>query len=64
MDKLEEIGRRLDEELRRMGRMVEEEVGPEAERRAAIFLREVSEKISALAGKLESRVAARRSSQP
>lgn len=59
MDKLEELGRRLDEELTRLRRYVEEEVAPETERRTAEFLREVSEKLTQAAGKLESRVAAR-----
>jgi len=58
MDKFEEIGRRLDEELTRL---VEEEVAPETERRTAQFLREVSEKLAEASRKLESRVAARNS---
>ena len=59
MDKFEEIGRRLDEELTRLRRYVEEEVAPETERRTAQFLREVSEKLTQAANKLESRNAAR-----
>jgi hypothetical protein len=61
MDKFEEFGRRLDEELGRLRRYVEEEVAPETERRAAEFLREVSQKLSEAASKLESRGASRRS---
>ncbi len=60
MDKFEEIGRRLEDELRRLRRYIEEEVAPETERRAAEFLREVSQKLAETAAKLESRVASRR----
>lgn len=59
MDKFEEIGRRLDEEIARLRRYVEEEVAPETERRTAQFLREVSQKLAEAAAKLESRNAAR-----
>lgn len=59
MDKFEEFGRRLDEELTRLRKYVDEEVAPETERRTAIFLREVSEKLTEAAGKLESRYTAR-----
>jgi hypothetical protein len=60
MDKFEEIGRRLDEELTRLRAYVEDEVAPETERRTASFLREVSAKLSEAASKLEARQAARR----
>lgn len=59
MDKFEEIGRRVDEEMTRLRRYVEEEVAPETERRTAQFLREVSQKLTEAAAKLESRNAAR-----
>jgi len=59
MDKFEEFGRRPDEELTRLRRYIEEEVAPETEKRTAQFLREVSEKLTEAAGKLESRNAAR-----
>jgi len=59
MDKFEEIGRRLDEELTRLRRFVEEEVAPETERRTASFLRDVSGKLNEAASRLESRYAAR-----
>jgi hypothetical protein len=59
MDKFEDIGRRLDEELTRLRNYVENEVAPETERRTAQFLREVSEKLTQAASKLESRNAAR-----
>ena len=49
MDKFTEMGRRLDEELTRLRNYVEEEVAPETERRAAEFLREVSEKLTVAA---------------
>jgi hypothetical protein len=55
MDKFEEIGRRFDEELTRLRRYIEEEVAPETERRTAQFLREISEKLTEAAIKLESR---------
>jgi hypothetical protein len=55
MDKFEEIGRRLDEELTRLLHYVEEEVAPETERRTAAFLRAVSAKITEAAVKLEAR---------
>jgi hypothetical protein len=64
MDKFEDIGRRLDEELTRLKRYVEEEVAPETERRTASFLREVSGKLSEVAAKLEERMAARRPPRP
>ena len=59
MDKFEEFGRRIDEELNRFRRFMEEEVAPETERRGAIFLREVSDKLSDAAKKLEARHASR-----
>jgi len=64
MDKFEEFGKRIDEELQRLRHFIEEEVAPETERRGAIFLREVSEKLSAAASKLESRSAARAGETP
>ena len=64
MDKFEEIGRRLDEELTRLRKYLEEEVAPETERRTAVFLREVSEKIAEASRKLESRVAGRATPPP
>jgi hypothetical protein len=64
MDKFEEIGHRLDEELTRLRRFVEEEVAPETERRTAQFLREVSQKLTEAAVKLESRYAARSAQNP
>jgi hypothetical protein len=47
MDKFEEIGKRLEEELARLRKFVDEEVAPTAE------------KLSEAARKLEARVAAR-----
>jgi hypothetical protein len=61
MDKFEEIGRRLDAELTRLCKFVENEVAPETEKRTAQFLREVSEKLTQASQKLEARVAARQS---
>ena len=59
MDKFEEIGQRIDEELGRLRRFVEEDLAPETEKRTARFLREVSEKLTDAAGWLEARRAAR-----
>lgn len=59
MDKFEELGRRLDTELTRLRKYVEEEVAPETEKRTAQFLREVSEKLAEASRKLEQRVANR-----
>ncbi|HME11920.1 MAG TPA: hypothetical protein VKF79_03590 [Candidatus Acidoferrum sp.] len=59
MDKFEEFGKRIDEELQRLRHFLEDEVAPETERRGAIFLREVSEKLGDAAQKLEARHSAR-----
>lgn len=59
MDKFEEIGKRLDEELTRLRKYVEEEVAPATEKRTAQVLREAAEKLSEAARKMEARVAAR-----
>jgi hypothetical protein len=59
MDKFEEIGQRLDKELARLRKYVEEEVAPGTEKRTARFLREVSELLTAAASKLEARSAGR-----
>jgi hypothetical protein len=59
MDKFEEIGKRLDEELTRLRKYLEEEVAPATEKRTAQVLREASEKLSEAARKLEGRAAAR-----
>lgn len=66
MDKFEELGRRLDEELTRFRKYLEDEVAPETEKRTAQFLREVSEKLAEASQKLEARVSARsaQNSQP
>jgi hypothetical protein len=64
MDKFEEFGKRIDEELTRLRRYLEQEVAPETERRSAEFLREVSAKLNEAASKLEARTAARRNTNP
>ena len=64
MDKFEEFGKRIDEELTRLRRYIEQEVAPETERRSAEFLREVSLKLNDAAAKLEARMAARRNANP
>jgi hypothetical protein len=45
----------LDEEVTRLFQYIEEEVGPETERRTASFLRAVSAKLTQAAAKLEAR---------
>jgi hypothetical protein len=64
MDRFEEIGRRIDEEVTKLKRYLDEKVVPETERRTAVFLRDVSNKLSDAASKLEARVTARRSPPP
>ncbi|HVM76432.1 MAG TPA: hypothetical protein VMT75_12365 [Candidatus Saccharimonadales bacterium] len=64
MDKFEELGKRLDAELSRLGKWLEEEVAPETEKRSAQFLREVSEKLAEASRKLESRMEARKGQNP
>jgi hypothetical protein len=64
MDKFEEFGRRMDEELTRLRHYIENEVAPETEKRTAKFLREVSDKLTEAAAKLESRTAARAPEPP
>ena len=59
MDKFQEMGQRIDEELTRLRRFVDEELAPETEKRTAQFLREVSEKLTDAASWLEARRAAR-----
>jgi hypothetical protein len=59
MDKFEEFGRRLDEEITRIRKFMEDEVAPETEKRTAQFLREASEKLNEASKKLEARAAAR-----
>jgi hypothetical protein len=64
MDKFEEIGRDLDEGLTRLRKFVEDDLAPETEKRTAQFLREVSEKLTAAAGWLEARRAAKTPQEP
>jgi hypothetical protein len=59
MDKFEEIGRRIDAEMERLRRYVDEEVAPETERRTASFLRDVSGKLDEYAAKIEARMSRR-----
>ena len=63
MDKFEEVGRKLDEELARLRRFVEDDLTPETEKRTAQFLREVSEKLTDAAGWLDARRSARDSTK-
>ena len=64
MDKFEDLGKRLDAELTRLGKWLEEEVAPETEKRSAQFLREVAEKLAEASRKLEARVEARKPQNP
>ena len=64
MDNFEEIGRRIDAEMERLRRYVDEELGPETEKRTASFLRDVSGKLDQFAQKLEARMARRSPSSP
>ncbi len=64
MDKFEEFGRKLDEEITRLRKYLDEEVGPTTEKRTAQFLREVSDKLSDAARRLEERMAARTPQEP
>jgi len=59
MDKFEEIAKRLEEELARLRKFIDEEVAPATEKRTAQALREAAGKLSEAARKLEARVAAR-----
>jgi hypothetical protein len=63
MDKFEEIGRRIDDEVARLRKYLDEEVAPETERRTASFLRDVSGKLSEFATKIEERTARRSTEQ-
>jgi hypothetical protein len=63
-EQFEEFGRRIDEELGKLRRYLQEEVAPETEKRTAQFLREVSAKLDEAAAKLETRVASRRTPPP
>jgi hypothetical protein len=62
MDNFEEIGRRIDAEMERLRRYVDEELAPETEKRTASFLRDVSGKLDQFAQKLEARMSRRSSS--
>jgi hypothetical protein len=64
MDKFEEFGRKLDDEISRLRKYLDEEVAPTTEKHTAQFLREVSDKLSEAARKLEERVAARTPQEP
>ena len=59
MDKFEEIGHKLDEELGRLRRFVEDDLAPRTEERTAQFLREISEKLTDAAKWLDARRASR-----
>ena len=61
MDNFEEIGRRIDAEMERLRRYVDEEIAPETEKRTASFLRDVSGKLDQFAQKLEARMSRRSS---
>jgi hypothetical protein len=60
MDKFDEFGWRIDEELAKIRNYVENEVAPETERRTASFLREAAKKLEEAAANVEARIAGRR----
>ena len=64
MKNFEDFGKRVDEELARLKTFDNEDVAPETEKRTAQFLREVSEKLSEAASKIEERNAARSAQKP
>jgi hypothetical protein len=64
MDNFEEIGRRIDAEMERLRKYVDEEFAPETEKRTASFLRDVSGKLDQFAQKLEARMSRRSPSSP
>ncbi|HYL64677.1 MAG TPA: hypothetical protein VE077_18850 [Candidatus Methylomirabilis sp.] len=59
IDSFEAFGKHVDEELQRVKNFVKEDVAPETEKRAAQFLREVSEKLNEAAAWVEARNASR-----
>src|SRR5262249_16350985 len=63
MDKFEEMGRKLDDELARLRKFVDEELAPKTEERTAQFLREVSEKLTDAGGWLDARRSQRESAK-
>jgi hypothetical protein len=64
MDNFKEIGRRIDAEMERLRRYVDQELTPETEKRTASFLRDVSAKLDQFAAKLEARMARRNPPAP
>jgi hypothetical protein len=64
MDNFKEIGRRIDAEMERLRRYVDQELAPETEKRTASFLRDVSGKLDQLAAKLEARMERRNPPSP
>jgi hypothetical protein len=61
MGTLEEIGRKLDQEMERLRGLVENEIKPATEQKAASVLRQVSERLTKLAEEIEAR---RKEKQP
>jgi hypothetical protein len=59
MDRFEEFGRRIDDELARIRQYLEHEVAPETERRTASLLRDAARKLEEAAAKVEARIAGR-----
>jgi hypothetical protein len=55
MGTLEEIGRKLDQEMERLRDLVEKEIKPATEQKAASVLRQVSERLAKLAEEIEAR---------
>jgi hypothetical protein len=55
MGTLEDIGRKLDQEMERLRDLVEKEIKPTTEQKAASVLRQVSERLTKLAEEIEAR---------
>lgn len=54
MATFEELGRRIDRELKKLGRYLEKEVKPATQRKTAAALRRASESLAQAAKKLEA----------
>jgi hypothetical protein len=57
MTKFEDVGRKIDREMKRLREVIENEVSPATRVKAAQSLRSVADKLAKLAADLESKVA-------
>jgi hypothetical protein len=55
MTTLEDIGRKLDQEMARLRDLVENEIKPATEQKTASVLRQVSDRLTKLAEEIEAR---------